>query len=197
MNPVDIALLFLVGSFGIFGFIFGFLRTLASLVGMFMGFFIASQYYLDAGIWLEGVTGWGTNVSNVIVFILLYVLVSRLLGFIFWIIGKPLKLASIIPFSKLINRILGLLFGVAQGIIFVGLLIYFMDKYPITDAVRGYIDTSRFAPHTMKIALFILPLLQMLPDILDLPGIKANVEDNIFSKVYGYYSSLDINLLSK
>jgi membrane protein required for colicin V production len=197
MNPVDIAILALIGSFGLAGFFYGFLHTIGSLIGMFMGFFVASQYYQDAGVWLEGVTGWGTNVSNVIVFILLYILVSRIIGLVFWLIGKPLKLASIIPFSKLINRLLGLAFGLLEGLIIVGFVIYFIDKYPVTDAIIGYIDTSSYASYATTIALFILPLLQALPEILDLPGIKANVEENIFSKVYGYYSNLDIKLLNK
>lgn len=167
MTVFDLILLFIIGGFGLFGFWFGFLHTLGSLLGMLLGAFIASNYYQIAGAWLEGITGWGGNISNVIIFILLFVIINRLVGIAFWLFNRAFKIISIVPFLKSINRLLGLIFGILEGAITIGFIIYFIERFPLREMVMDHIATSTVAPYTVVLASVLLPFIPEAIKVLE------------------------------
>src|SRR3989344_4423163 len=96
ITPFDLILILVVFSFVLFGLWFGLIHAIGGLVGTLVGAIIAVKYY----------TKWATtNMGQVISFILLFTLSSRLTGFIFYGLEKVLKLANLIPGIKTINRL--------------------------------------------------------------------------------------------
>lgn len=124
LSIADVVILLIIFGFTFAGFFFGFIHTLGSLVGTIAGFFVASHFSSVVADWLEPVLG-GGGVVRVVLFVLLFLLVSRLAGFLFWLAEKAFHFISIIPFLKSINRLLGAVLGVIEGVIVVGAALYY------------------------------------------------------------------------
>jgi membrane protein required for colicin V production len=179
MGLFDVILLIIIGGFAMFGFWFGLIHTLGSLLGTLLGAYLASRYYEPMADWLINVTGWGENVSSVVMFIIAFIIINRLVGFGFWVVDKMTSVITNLPFIKGINRFLGLAVGIFEGMITIGLILYFIDKVPLSEFVMDHISSSIVAPYTVSMAEILLPL---LPDALKmLEGTVDYFEDVITS----------------
>ena len=132
MGFIDIVLLVIVGSFVLFGFFFGFVHTLGSLIGSIVGIFLTTRL-IDPAFNQFGFIFGGGNAARVIIFIILFMLISRLVGIVFWFLGKIWDVLSFIPFAKSFDRLLGGIFGCIEGIVIVGVLIFYA-KYLVATA---------------------------------------------------------------
>ena len=159
MPLVDIILLVLIGSFALAGLWFGFVHTLGSLVGTLVGAYLASRYYEPLADWLITWTGWSPNAARVVMFIVAFIIINRLVGLVFWIIDKVLSIVTRLPFISSINRLLGFILGIAEGVITVGLVIFFIERIPLSNHIMGYIAVSKVAPMVAGVAAILWPLL--------------------------------------
>lgn len=155
----DLSLLIIIAIFALFGLWFGLVHTIGSLMGTILGVYLASRYYEPVADWLVEVTGWGENLSRVIMFVIAFILINRLVGIAFWGIDKAAKVITKMPFIRSINHLLGLLLGAAEGLITVGVILYFINKYPISDTVMTWIEHSTVALYAIPVAELLLPLL--------------------------------------
>lgn len=176
MDFFDIILLIAIGGFAMFGFWFGFFHTLGSLLGTILGTYLASRYYEPMADWLINITGWGENTSRVVMFIIAFFVINRLVGFVFWIIDKIFSIVTHLPFIKGLNRLLGLGLGFFEGIITIGLVVYFIERFPISDRIMGQIAGSVIAPICSGIAGILWPL---LPDALRLLQSTVDYVENV------------------
>jgi len=165
MELFDIILIIIISGFAMFGFWFGLIHTLGSLLGTILGAFLASRWYEPMGEWLANVTGWETNVPKVLMFIIAFVVINRLVGFGFWIFEKTTDIVTKLPFIKGINRFLGMMLGAFEGILTLGLVFYFIDKVPLSEHFMGYMADSFLVPFLTSTAGILIPL---LPDALKL-----------------------------
>jgi len=159
MGHTDIILLIILGGFTLFGLWFGFIHTLGSVVGTFVGAFVSSHYYDPISSWIWSMTGGNENLVKLIVFVLLFIIANRLVGFGFWILEKFFNIIKIIPFLSTINRLLGGILGLAEGTLVIGLTLFFISKFPFSDWVLGSILTSRVAATLINISSILWPLL--------------------------------------
>lgn len=159
MSLFDIAMLVIVGVFGLFGFWFGLVHTLGSLLGTLVGTYLASRYYEPLAGWLVQVTGWSINGSKVISFIIAFIIINRLVGFVFWLIEKIFKLVTHLPFIRSIDRLLGGALGIAEGLISLGLIFYFIERFPLSEHIMKMVADSKVVPFTVGIASVLIPLL--------------------------------------
>lgn len=157
----DLALLIIIAGFGLFGLWFGLVHTLGSLVGTVAGAYLAAIYYEPVANWLMNTTGWGENFSKVLIFIIVFFLINRLVGLVFWIVDKILSFFTRLPFISSIDRVFGMAFGVLEGAIVLGLIFYFIGKFPVGVNFMSWIVESKIVPHLIKIASVLLPLLPM------------------------------------
>jgi uncharacterized membrane protein required for colicin V production len=158
MNILDIIILVITAFFALGGFWFGLFHTIGSLVGTVVGAFVASRYYEGGAGWLMNTTGWGENISRVVMFIVIFVIITRAIGVAFWLVGKIGAVILPIPFKKTLNRFLGMILGAAEGALTIGLVLYFIEKFPLGDRVMGSILTSTFAPSVIAFASILIPL---------------------------------------
>ena len=163
MSLFDIILLVIIGIFALAGLWFGLIHTLGSLAGTVVGVFLATRYYEPAANWLVNTTGWGANFSKVLIFIIVFFIINRLVGLAFWIVDKILSIFTKLPFVSGINRFLGLIFGVLEGMIVLGMVFYFIARFPLGDKFMSALSTSKIAPATVKLASVLWPL---IPDAL-------------------------------
>ncbi|KKW42027.1 MAG: Colicin V production protein [Candidatus Magasanikbacteria bacterium GW2011_GWA2_56_11] len=171
MSLFDVVLLIVIGGFALFGLWFGLIHTLGSLFGTIVGAYIASRYYQPLADWLIKVTGWPENTARVVMFILAFIIIARLVGFAFWIVDKLLSIITRLPFISSINRILGLFLGLLEGVLTIGLLFYFVERFPVSEKLMTLLAASQVAPYASKMANLLVPL---LPDALQL--LKSTVD---------------------
>jgi len=176
MNLIDIVFLIIIGFFGIYGFWSGFVRAFGSLIGTFIGVYLASRYYDDLANWLITVTGWAENTSKFIMFIVAFFVITSAVGVLFWFIEKIFKIVSIIPFVKTFNRLFGLGLGLIEGILSLGLFVYFVERIPLSEKIMTSLAHSTFAPILSDIASIFIPL---LPKALQLLQSTVDYAENI------------------
>ncbi len=171
MSIFDIGLLIIIGGFALFGLWFGLVRTLGSLIGSLVGIYLASHYYEQLATWLINFTGWNQNYVKVIIFVLAFVIITRLVGLVFWLIEKALSIFTRLPFLHGLDKILGLVLGLLEGIIVVGVSLYFISRFPINPLFMHYLSESRVAPPLVRVASLLVPLfpeaLRMLRSTVD------------------------------
>jgi len=159
MSFVDIAILLMVGLFGLFGLYFGFIKAVTSLLGVFVGVYMASRYYNPVADWLMSVSGWNGNAARVVMFIAAFIIIAKLVAIVFYILSKVLNLLKIVPLVKTFNRLLGFLFGLAEGVLTVGIIIYFVERYPLAEFIMRSLAESALAGYFSIVAKIFLPLL--------------------------------------
>lgn len=159
MSLFDLVLLIIIGGFGLFGFWFGLIHTLGSLVGTVAGVFLASRYYEPLAAWLTTITGWGGNFPRVLTFIIAFILINRLVGLAFWIIDQLLSIVTRLPFVNSLNRMLGLIFGFFEGTLVLGMVFFFIVRFPVGPQFMAWLAASKVAPYTVGAAALLWPLL--------------------------------------
>lgn len=166
MQLVDVIIIIIIGAFGLFGLWFGFVHTLGSLVGTLLGAFVASRYYAPLADFLINFFNLqNTNTVRVAVFIIAFLIINRLVGFIFWIIDRLLSIVTHLPFINAIDRVLGAAFGILEGAITLGLIIFFIERIPLSAPIMNQLALSSIAPRLSGLASILWPL---LPDAVRL-----------------------------
>lgn len=176
MNLTDIIFIIIIGGFGIYGFWSGFVRTFGSLVGTFLGVYLSGRYYESLANWLTSFTGWQLNTSKVLMFIVAFFIISSAIGVLFWFVDRIFKIISIIPFVKTFNRLFGLGLGLVEGILSVGLFVYFIERIPLSEKIMTGIAHSTLAPILSDISSIFLPL---LPQALQLLHSTVDYAENL------------------
>jgi len=162
MITFDIVLLILLGGFVLFGLWFGFIHTLGSLIGIIAGAFIASHYYVGLADWGGFIWGKG-DLGFVISFIIILIFINRLIGLIFYFFDRAFELISIIPFITSINRLSGAVLGFLEGSLTLGLILFFLSRYPVNEWMADQLSSSVAAPWLIGMAKVLAPL---LPELL-------------------------------
>lgn len=165
MTLFDIILLGIMGVFTLMGLWFGFVHTLGSLTGTLLGAYLAGRYYEPLATWFVQITGWSINGARVIMFVVAFVVINRLVGFVFWIIDKVFSLLTHLPFIRSIDRLLGGLLGFFEGVVTLGMVFYFMERFPVSQTLMESVAHSVIAPKTVFVASILIP---MLPEALKL-----------------------------
>ncbi len=182
MSTLDIILTVIIFFFVATGFRFGFIVTLGSLVGTIIGVVVAGFYFEQGSQILQDLFISNANLANVISFIVIFTLTSRITGLVFWLIDKMFKIVSIIPFLSSINRLAGGFLGLIEGIVVIGVALLFIDKFPFSETVIPAVEGSQVAQYIMNYTSWLAPLLpeavKALQSHINLPaGVTDFVEE--------------------
>ena len=137
MNPiiVDVSLVVISILLIFGGYRQGFIKAAGSLLGLVISIAIG----IWGVTWLEDVTGFELTRNPVVfifVFLLLSIIVSQILRLIVSALDLVRKLLSIIPFVGLINSMLGMVLGLVQAAVMVGLVAYVTYSFFPTGGFR-------------------------------------------------------------
>ena len=159
MGFIDIILIVIVGAFVLFGLFFGLVHTLGSLLGTIVGIIFASRL-IDPAFNSFGFLFGGGTIGRIILFILIFFIITRLVGIVFWFLGKVFNILMWIPFARSLDRLLGRLFGFLEGIIVVGVALFYAMQVLPDDTLRTMLETSvvaDFLVTTMSILQVFFP----------------------------------------
>ncbi|MDP2587131.1 MAG: CvpA family protein [Candidatus Komeilibacteria bacterium] len=145
MSAIDIIILVILALFVYKGVKLGLIESIGGILGLFVGAYMAGRYYQQVGDMLSGVLFGSQILANVLGFILVFIVVNRGIALLFWIIGKIFNLIAIIPFLRTFNHLLGGIFGLIEGVIFIGIIVFFLSLIPFTQGFGQKVEQSRFA----------------------------------------------------
>jgi len=164
MPIIDVILLIILSGFVFYGLFFGLVRTLGLLVGVVVAVFVASRLYLPVSGWLDQFFFGYDNLGKVVVFLLVFGIVNRIVGLLFYFVDKVFHIFSLIPFFKTFNKLTGALLGLFTGSLFLGSILYVVVRYSVLKHWFGqWLLDSFLAPYFLKVANLVLPL---LPEML-------------------------------
>lgn len=172
MTVLDIILLLILGGFLFYGFWVGLIHALGGLVGAIVGAVVASRLFGPLAEQWSFIFGGNENLARIVIFLVLFVIINRLVGLAFWFLEKGFKFIAIIPFLKSINRMLGAVFGLLEGVLVVGVTIYVSSRFPLGDFFTTQLQSSDVAKKLVEFSSVITPLLpQLLRQLRSVIGI--------------------------
>ncbi len=163
MSLFDLILLIILGGFVLYGLWFGLIHSLGILIGTIAGAFLAARWYEPVADWTGFLFAGHQNLARVVCFLIIFIIINRLVGLIFWIIDKIFSIISVIPFLKTINRLAGAILGFLEGVLVLGLTLYIASRFPLDQWFSDALINSRVAHYLIIVANILKPL---LPEIL-------------------------------
>lgn len=155
MNYLDIVLIIVLAIFAIAGFIKGFVKSLASLVALVLGIFLGIKLSDYVANLLAGYFNWSEDVLFIIAFVIIFILVVLVVSLIGKLLNKVLSSAAL----GFVNKLAGLVFGLAKGIFILSVLI----------ALMNYIDRDRnlLKQELRKTSKLYAPLEKIAPVVIE------------------------------
>lgn len=158
MNWFDIIL-----GISLFGFVWGglwtgLIQSIGGLIGLFLGQLLASRFYEGFAGVVQPLFGGNEVAAKIGAFLLLFLLITRLVGLAFFMIEKMFNLVAIFPGIKSINRIGGALFGFLEGALFIGIPLQFIVRLPISLPFAENIEKSAIAGIALSVTAWLVPL---------------------------------------
>ncbi len=158
----DLVLLLILFLFIAFGFALGLIETIGALVGVVLGAWVAGMYYENFAVLVAPFVLNNIVLADIVSFIIIFTAINRLTGLVFHIISKIFNLISIIPFTKSLNRLLGALLGFLEGTLVLGLILYFISRFELSEWSTGVLAGSQVARWLIEMAGILTPLLPEL-----------------------------------
>lgn len=166
MAMFDTILLIVFFGFVGAGFYFGLIHTFGAIIGAVVGVIIAGTLYEQVSPFLQ-FFALKEGVANILAFIVVFLVISRLIGYMVHMMDKGFKFARFIPFATMVNRFGGALLGFFEATLVLGTVLYVASHFQLSPEINAAIDSSAFAGLLMTISSVLIPL---IPDSL-----KVNV----------------------
>jgi len=155
----DYILLAIVAIFTWIGLWSGFIHTLGSFLGVFLGAALAARYYTHiAGAW-DWVFFGNEKIAEIVIFVVIFVLISRVVGIIFWLANKIFGVVKLFPFLGSLNRLLGAILGFLEGVLILATVLFLVNQYQISPSIIDKLKDSEIAQILLTMAAVIKPLL--------------------------------------
>lgn len=143
------------------GFVFngvnkGFIKLLGRIIALIIGIILASHLYIPIFNFLNSFLSLNESIAKFFIFIITYLVFNRLINWLFVLIEKIYKLVSIIPFTKFINKLLGAILGLAEGLLLLGIIIHLLKSFSL---LNNQIKESILSPILVWFINLILPIL--------------------------------------
>lgn len=172
MNWLEILFLIIIAYYTWSGFKSGFIRTLGGFLGFLVGIFFASRYFVPIAASWQWLFFGNDILAKFFIFVFLFVVIGKLFKLLTYILDKAFNLLRFVPFTKLINKFAGAIFGLLEGSLIVGLIVYFIVRFPLNEALLIKIESSEIARQLLKFAEILTPL---IPEALTKMKVLINI----------------------
>ena len=142
MNIVDIIVLLVIAGFLLKGLWRGLLREVCSLLGLVVGGFLAFRYQGPLGELLIESWKWPAQLSLVAAFLVLFLSSVVFFGLLGYLLSRFAKLV----FLGGMNRVAGGLFGIAQGLLLLAIVLFALSLRPYPQSMGTVLQESQLAP---------------------------------------------------
>lgn len=146
---IDVILIVLVAVFAVIGFMMGLIEAIGALIGLILGVFLANAYFMPVADWLNPFLLGHSGTAKTIAFVAIFILINRIFSLVFWLASRIFRFVKFIPFLSSIDKVGGLILGLVEGVLIVGVSIYAVAKFlPPASWLVGALSGSRIA-HTL------------------------------------------------
>jgi membrane protein required for colicin V production len=138
LNWVDVIIAVVLLGFGVRGLMRGFLRELLSLVGLFLGLWIALLKFVPLGEWVQHKFPLAEPLPFHIALLAIFLSVASLasmVGYLSHRVAKGLLMGWL-------DAIVGLGFGSVKCVMILTVLLFLLAQLPLADSVRTQLRTS-------------------------------------------------------
>lgn len=156
----------------------GIIAEILTLIGLISAIFIAIFWYSDLSIFLLKQFKWNETLSNIISFILIFIIVI----IFFRMLENLLSHITALLLLNWINNLGGALFGFIRGSIIVGLLLFFIHFIPLPYEIEYQMGQSIFADYFLNgIIIVYNTLKEWLPAHfhLEINSLKEKLYQNV------------------
>ena len=152
MNYLDIIIAIILILFAIGGYRNGVIREAFALVAFGIGIYGALKLSDYVGKWLGNIINVSPEWMSVISFIIVFVVLALLIN---WLGGLLAKLIESLNLG-FIDKLGGIVFGVAKGFLLIGVLILILDFFGVKDVLKKEIrEESKLYKTSEKVATWI------------------------------------------
>ena len=152
MNWLDIVILIYLAVSVISGLVQCLIRTVLSIVGVIVGIFLASHFYIQLGNALTFISNKDT--ANIVAFIIILLAVMIVAAIIAWLLKSIIKAIKLGWVDKLGGAVLGLILGALSVSAFLAIIVkytsasfivdsklsgFFLDKFPL---ILGFLPSE-------------------------------------------------------
>lgn len=138
MNWVDVIIAVVLLGFAVRGFMRGFLRELLSLVGVFLGLWIALLKFVPLGEWVQHQFPLTEPLPFHIAFLAIFLSVASLAGMVGYLLHRVAKGLLM----GWLDAIVGLGFGSVKGVMILTMLLFLLAHLPLAASIRTQLRTS-------------------------------------------------------
>lgn len=150
MILVDIVLFLIILSFIGRGYRNGFVESLGELVGAVIAFLAARFFAPGFGQILVLLMPGRLGLAQFVGFVLVFVVVLRLIGWLFTLADSLLKIITSLPIISSLDKVIGAVLGVFTGIVFVGSVTYTVLTLHFDPTLMTWLGGSTVARWSMS-----------------------------------------------
>jgi membrane protein required for colicin V production len=151
LNWVDVIIAVMLLGFVVRGLMRGFLRELLSLVGLFLGLWLALLEFVALGEWIQQKFPLTEPLPFHIAFLAIFLSaagVASLVGYLLHRVAKGLLMGWL-------DAIVGLGFGSIKGVMILTVLLFLLTQLPLADPIKTQLRTSAVVPYLERVNPFL------------------------------------------
>lgn len=182
MSYLDIIFIIIIVFFIFNGLRRGLVRVIGGIIGLFVGIYLAGLLYPEMSAWLQSLLGFSNDIiGNIIGFLVVFIVANRLFAIVIWLLDRIVNL----PLIGTVNRLLGGIFGLIEGLLIVSVIVAVLTNFGVFDKKPELISNSKIIPYTNSFYKVIRPILpkdlKSIPDYLFKPPKGDESELNVKS----------------
>jgi membrane protein required for colicin V production len=151
LNWVDLIIATVLLGFVLRGLMRGFFRELLSLVGLFLGLWIALLKFVPLGEWLQKRFPLTEPLPFHLAFLAVFLGVSMVASVIGYLLHKTAKGL----FMGWLDAVVGLGFGFVKGVMILTVLLFLVMRLPLAESIRAQLRTSTIAAYIEHVNPFL------------------------------------------
>ncbi|HHI88288.1 MAG TPA: CvpA family protein [Candidatus Cloacimonetes bacterium] len=140
MDIINIIALGIILVFGGFGFISGFIKGSARLIGWIVALILAIKLGPASSVFFQNTFHFSVKTSNILGGVLVFIIVMIIIAIIVKLLKKMVKALHL----SFLDKLLGFILGCFQAMIVVFLLSLFVQILPITEQTKTTITNAAF-----------------------------------------------------
>ncbi len=151
MNWVDLVMAVLLIGFAVRGLTKGFFRELFSLVGLFLGLWVALLKFGLVGDWIRARFPLAEPLPYHLAFLLIFFGISAAAsvgGFVLHKLAKVLLVGWM-------DALVGLGFGLLKGVVILVVLLFLLERFPMPESVTAHLQSSTIVNHLKLVNPFL------------------------------------------
>ncbi len=142
MGLVDILILVILGIFLLKGILRGLLREVCTLLGLLSGGLLAFYLHVPLSQWFLEMFHWPSQLCVTISFLLVFLLTVLVFGALGYLLNRFVTLTLMMG----VNRILGAIFGLAQGVVLLSLILFALNAADLPGDLNQQLHQAELAP---------------------------------------------------